>query len=62
MNWLQAMMHNAMLLAKAEGIINGLLKNGMTICMKNPDGTQVALKQGVKFFSMELIDEEIVEE
>lgn len=55
-------MHNAMLLAKAEGIINGLLKNGMTICMKNPDGTQVALKQGVKFFSMELIDEEIVEE
>ena len=62
MNWLQAMMHNAMLLANAEGIINGLLKNGMTICMKNPDGTQVALKQGVKFFSMELIDEEIVEE
>ena len=62
MNWLQEMMHNAMLLAKAEGIINGLLKNGMTICVKNPDGTQVALKQGVKFFSMELIDEEIVEE
>ena len=62
MNRLQAMMHNAMLLAKAEGIINGLLKNGMTICVKNPDGTQVALKQGVKFFSMELIDEEIVEE
>ena len=62
MNWLQAMMHNAMLLTKAEGIINGLLKNGMTICVKNPDGTQVALKQGVKFFSMELIDEEIVEE
>ena len=62
MNWLQAMMYNAMLLAKAEGIINGLLKNGMTICVKNPDGTQVALKQGVKFFSMELIDEEIVEE
>lgn len=50
MNWLQAMMHNAMLLAKAEGIINGLLKNGMVIYMKNPDGTQVALKQGVNFF------------
>lgn len=58
MNWLQAMMHNAMLLCKAEGIINGLLKNGMTICMKNPDGTQIALKQGVKFFSMELINNE----
>lgn len=26
MNWLQAMIHNAMLLAKAEGIINELLK------------------------------------
>lgn len=63
MNWLQAMMHNAMLLAKAEGIINELLKNGMVIYMKNPDGTQVTLKQGVKFFSMELDkNEEITEE
>ncbi len=26
MNWLQAMIHNAMLLSKAEGIIDGLLK------------------------------------
>lgn len=49
--------------AKAEGIINELLKNGMVIYMKNPDGTQVALKQGVKFFSMELDkNEEITEE
>ena len=63
MNWLQAMIYNAMLLAKAEGIINELLKNGMVIYMKNPDGTQVALKQGVKFFSIELDkNEEITEE
>lgn len=34
MNWLQAMIHNAMLLSKAEGIIDGLLKNGMVVCMK----------------------------
>ncbi len=63
MNWLQAMIHNAMLLSKAEGIIDGLLKNGMVVCMKNPDGTQVTLKQGVKFFSIELDkNEEITEE
>ncbi len=31
--------------------------------MKNPDGTQVTLKQGVKFFSIELDkNEEITEE
>lgn len=41
----------------------GYLKNGMVVCMKNPDGTQVTLKQGVKFFSIELDkNEEITEE
>lgn len=34
----------------------------MVIYMKNPEGTQVALKQGVKFFSMELVNEELTEE
>lgn len=56
MNWLTGMVHNAMLLCKAERLINTLLENGMSIYIRNPDGTQVKLKAGMQMFSLEVSD------
>ena len=58
MKWLQGMLHNAMLLCKAEKIINSLLESGMSIYFKNPDGTQVKLKPGMQMISMEVTESE----
>ena len=54
MNWLTGMVHNTMLLCKAERLINTLLENGMSIYIRNPDGTQVKLKAGMQMFSLEV--------
>ena len=49
MNWANGirMMHNVMLLCKAENMINNLIDNGMSIYLKNPDGTQIKLQHGM---------------
>ena len=56
MNWITGMVHNAMLLCKAERLINTLLENGMSIYIRNPDGTQVKLQEGMQMFSLEVSD------
>lgn len=56
MKWLTGMVHNAMLLCKAERLINTLLENGMSIYIRNPDGTQVKLQEGMQMFSLEVSD------
>lgn len=56
MNWIKGMVHNAMLLCKAERLINTLLENGMSIYIRNPDGTQVKLQEGMQMFSLEVSD------
>lgn len=53
MNWLTEMVHNAMLICKAEEMINRCLANGMMIYLKNPDGTQIRLQQGISFITVE---------
>lgn len=58
MNWLQGMVHNAMLLCEAEKMINSLIESGMSIYLKNPDGTQVKLKPGMQMISMEVTESE----
>ena len=58
MNPLFGMLHNAMLLCNAENTINRLLENGMTIYLKNPDGTQIKLKPGLQLISLEFVQEE----
>lgn len=56
MNWLTGMVHNAMLLCKAERLINTLIENGISIYIRNPDGTQVKLQEGMQMFSLEVSD------
>lgn len=54
MKWITGMVHNTMLLCKAERLINTLLENGMSIYIRNPDGTQVKLQEGIQMFSLEV--------
>lgn len=60
MNWANGirMMHNVMLLCKAENMINSLIDNGMSIYLKNPDGTQIKLQQGMQLMSLQVVEEE----
>lgn len=60
MNWANGMriMHNVMLLCKAENMINGLIDDGMSIYLKNPDGTQIKLQQGMHLMSVQVVEEE----
>ena len=60
MNWANGMriMHNVMLLCKAENMINSLIDNGMSIYLKNPDGTQIRLRQEMQLMSLQVVEEE----
>lgn len=60
MNWANGMriMHNVMLLCKAENMINSLIDNGMSIYLKNPDGTQIRLRQEMQLISLQVVEEE----
>ncbi len=60
MNWANGirMMHNVMLLCKAENMINSLIDNGMSIYLKNPDGTQIRSRQGMQLMSLQVVEEE----
>lgn len=54
MNAMSGMMHNALLIAEAERTINKCLENGMFIYLRNPDGTQIRLRHGMGFITMEI--------
>ena len=54
MNTMSGMIHNAFLVAQAEKTINRCLENGMFIYLQNPDGTQIRLRQGMGFITMEI--------
>ena len=60
MNWANGMriMHNVMLLCKAENMINGLIDNGMSIYLKNPDGSRIKLQEGIELIAMQIFGEE----
>lgn len=60
MNWANGirMMHNVMLLCEAENTINNLIDNGMSIYLKNPDGTQIKLQNGMHLMSAQVVEEE----
>lgn len=52
------LMHNAMLLCKAEQTINNFLENGMIIYLKKPDGSRIKLQEGIELMAMQLFEEE----
>jgi hypothetical protein len=60
MNWANGirMMHNVMLLCKAENMINSLIDNGMSIYLKNPDGSRIKLQEGIELIAMQIFGEE----
>ena len=54
MKWKTGIVHNIMLNYPAETLNNTLLEHGMSIYLKNPDGTQVKLKAGMQMCSLEV--------
>lgn len=39
-------------------MINSLIDNGMSIYLKNPDGTQIKLQHGMHLMSVQVVEEE----
>ena len=53
-----ALMHNEMLICRAEKIINSLLEAGLSIYLKNPDGSRIKLQEGIELMAMQIFEEE----
>ncbi len=39
-------------------MINGLIDNGMSIYLKNPDGSRIKLQEGIELIAMQIFGEE----
>lgn len=48
------LLHNASLIANVERTLNDFMDKGVTLYVKNPDGTLLRLQPGMQIISMEM--------
>lgn len=48
------LLHNASLIANVERTLNNFINKGVTLYVKNPDGTLLRLQPGMQIISMEI--------